>query len=96
MDKAASSAIFLEDTAQERSSLHVACCECSGILQVLFLGASVTCSKLHQGCRRISRGRGRGSGSVGVEGGVEAVEKDEAVEKEQDAEEEGVVGRRRL
>ena len=34
----------------------------------------MTCSELHQGCRRISRGRGRGSGSVGVEG-------DEAVEK---------------
>ena len=40
----------------------------------------MTCSELHQGCRKI--GRGRGSGSVGVERDVEAVEEDEAVEKD--------------
>ena len=56
----------------------------------------MTCSKLHQGCRRISRGRGRESGSVGVEGVLRQWSRMRQWGREQDAEEEVVVGRRRL
>ena len=58
-DKAASATIFLEDAAPVGllSTLLVASVAESS--EYSMLGTSVICSQLHQGCRRISKRRGR-------------------------------------